>query len=178
MKRLLLILPLLCLAAGDEIPGWKASTDEWKNEKGMLSVVLSTETASRIVTQDKFPEPSLSFLLCVPEWTEGGAVGVYWGMRGTAGADSYFRQAIDIRSSLVKIGKMEGEGKTSPIGQFTTQVPAGKWVPVSLTYKKGKLLIAVGQGRHVFSLEPTDAAGYMAINAHKLDFQIRKLKTK
>ena len=32
MKRLLLLLPLLCLAAGEEIPGWKVISGEWKAE--------------------------------------------------------------------------------------------------------------------------------------------------
>ncbi|NOZ22411.1 MAG: hypothetical protein GXP25_15125 [Planctomycetes bacterium] len=179
MKRLLLILPLLCLVAhADEIPGWQVPPQGWTCKKGIISATPAPDKASRIVTADQHEAPNLSFQLRVPKWTEGGAIGVYWGMRGITGEDSYHRFAINIRPSQVQIGKMEGAGNSTSLDRFSASVPAGKWVPVLLKYKKGKLMIMVGKGRKTIALNPAKATGYLAINSHKVNIEIRKLKTK
>ena len=172
MKRLLLILPLLCLAAGDDTEGWKVTRGSWNRQRG------SFHTNGGIVVYpcEGRRAFSLTFNLTVNKWeTKQGDpayVCVFWAFKGTTPSEPNWddRLTLSIRES-------ETIFWVPPKETITMRIPTNRRVPISITSMPSRTDIAIGKSKFTTCAQYTspDKLGLMVQNA---DVRMDKLRVR
>lgn len=154
MKRLLPILFLLCLAAGDEIPGWKAATGKWSYDDKKEEI--GTEGAGNLESA-VFPvgDFEMDFQICIDDYTDPhNMAGVSFHV-SPAG-----RYKLSFRSpNCVMFDKSwkEGEATTFTMKSLASQamsIAKGKWMPVKLTVRGEKMQARIGKKLTLQAADP------------------------
>lgn len=188
MKRLLILLPLFCLAAGDDVTFTKdnpAITADWRVWGGEWTKgkrdVLSTETGTLIASKET-ADRKLTFTgtLTVADWSSAGQTGmlcVLFSWDGNPFAEDSTRYALTITEGSVKFLRFD-QGKQTVLGTISNGVPAGQSCPFAIQRKDGNIAIRLGKGALRVQDEKALDGGFAGIFASGCEAHICGLKVK
>ncbi|NOZ22410.1 MAG: hypothetical protein GXP25_15120 [Planctomycetes bacterium] len=153
MKRLLFLLPLLCLVAhADEIPDWKVTQGKWsydakkKEIKGDGNGNLESTT---------FPggDFTMDFQICIDDYTDAhNMVGISFRVATRSRYKLSFR-----RPNQVMFDKSWVDGEkhtTKSLASQSLPIPKGKWIPVKLSVRGGKMQARIGRKITLQAMNP------------------------
>jgi len=173
MRRLLIVLPVLLLAAGkkDDLDKWTETWGKWNREGG----VLHTDNGIVVYPCEGKRGFSLSCKFFIHKWVptdQPRYLCVFWAFKGTSPKEPNFedRQTLWIRPSEIVF---EGPPKQSS----DVATPVGKEIPVAIKSVSGKTQITVGKTRFM-TFARYSSPDKLALMIRNADAEIRKLKVK
>ena len=176
MKRLLILLPMLCfLAEAQEskeiMPGWSVSSGKWHFKKD----VLSTEGSGTVPTTDT---DIVDFdLQGQIRWREDkggdkghGIVALFF----RASPATRYHVSIYPSEQRMTFWRYPGEKLCAP---SPCSWPQKRWVSFRLRVSKGQAILAVGKQQLRTKLDQDIKKGYIALHSNgvAVDFKIKKL---
>ncbi|NOZ22408.1 MAG: hypothetical protein GXP25_15110 [Planctomycetes bacterium] len=177
MKRLLFLLPLLCLAAhADEIEGWKVTSGKWSQENDSLHTTGGT-LLYVVKAKKGF---MLKCRITVHEWlSEKGYSNacVFWAFKGTKPGEPEWenRHAFVIKPDYVRVAGPQGAG----VKTHQRTWPLRKSVSVTIKSTPNKTEISFGRTKIATYSRYTDPnAIALVVTEADVTYEKIKIKTK